>query len=175
MVRREHIAADAHGHGGQQDHQAVAEGQREDGDDLSNEPVQSCGAEDQIAGGGIHARKRGQHQHHHQGGVQDAVPVGVAPDEGLHDLHIGQVCPTDSHGLVCQQPAQKEAQQQTHIEPGILPQAVQVPARADEGGRGLAGEALLSQKCLPRTPTENHSFRHIFAHLVSGKGLGEQS
>ena len=135
MVRREHIAADAHGHGGQQDHQAVAEGQREDGDDLPDEPIQSGRAKDQVAGGRIDPWKGGQHQHHHQGGVQDAVPIGIAPDEGLRNLHIGQVCPADGHGLVRQQPAKQEAQQQAHIKPGILPQAVQVPACTDKRRR----------------------------------------
>ena len=175
MVGRKHIAADAHYHGSQQDHQAVTEGQDEHGNDLPDQPIQPCGAEDQVAGWCIDPGKGGQHQHHHQGGVQDAVSIGVAPDEGLHNLHIGQVRPADGHSLVRQQPAQQEAQQQAHIKPWILPQAVQVPTRADKGRRGFAGEALLSQKCLPRAPTENHPFRHIFAYLVSGKELAEQA
>ena len=124
MVGREHIAADAHGHGGQQDHQAVAEGQHKHGDDLPDQPIQPRRAKDQVTGGRVDPGKGGEHQHHHQGGVQDAVPIGVAPDEGLHDLHIGQVRAADGHGLVRQQPAQQETQQQTHIESGILPQAV---------------------------------------------------
>ena len=110
MVRCEHIAADAHGYGGQQDHQAVAEGQHEHGDDLPDEPVQPRRAEYQVASGRVDPGKSGEHQHHHQGSVQDAVPIGIAPDERFHDLHIGQVCPADGHGLVCQQPAQQEAQ-----------------------------------------------------------------
>ena len=132
-IRGVHIAADAHQHRAKQNHQTITESYNQHGDDLPDEPAPPRRAENQVACRRDHAREGGEHQHQHQRGVEDAVPVRIAPYERLDKLHAGQVRSADLHRFVRQQPAEQEAQRQAQIKPWVFSQAVQIPPRADEG------------------------------------------